>query len=219
MDLRKKANLFLLSALLLAFIGITGCNSTNMERSNAARISLQTMDSDIQSTIRQLDDTGKSLDNLMSVSQSDLNKVFDTYSDNVLQIASIEKKFARHAAEMTSRGTDYFEEWQKEGTEYKNPGIQQLSDQRRSVLGKTYDTIAENSIGVNEALKAYVSDVKEIQVFLSNDLTAKGISAIAPICQKVISEGDTLMLALENVQIAIQGARKEMSQSNRSRGK
>lgn len=219
MDLCKKANLFLLSALLLAFFGIAGCNSTSMERSNAARISLETVDSDIQSTIRQLDDTGRSLDNLMSVSQSDLNKVFDTYSDNVLQIASFEEKFARHAAEMTSRGTDYFEEWQKEGTKYKNQGIQQLSDQRRATVGKIYDKIAENSIGVSEAFKAYVSDVKEIQAFLSNDLTTKGISAIAPICQKVISEGDSLILALENVQIAIQRARDEMSQSNRSGGK
>lgn len=216
MDLCKQANLFLLSMLLLAFIAIAGCNSTSMERSDAARISLQTMDSDIQSAIRQLDDTGRSLDNLMSVSQSDLNKVFDTYSDNVLQIASVEEKFARHAAEMTSRGTDYFEEWQKEGTEYKNPRIQQLSDQRRAALGKIYDKIAENSIGVNEAFKTYVSDVEEIKAFLSNDLTAKGISAIAPTSQKVISEGDSLMAALGNVQIAIQEAREEMSQSRSS---
>ncbi len=215
MDVSKKANLFLLNALLLGFIGI-GCNSTSMERSNAARISLQTMDSDIQSAIRQLDITGRSLDNLMSVSQSDLNKVFDTYSDNVLQIASFEEKFARHAAEMTTRGTDYFEEWQKEGTEYKNPTIQQLSDQRRAELGKIYEKIAENSIGVNEAFKTYVSDVEEIKAFLSNDLSAKGISAIAPTSQKVISEGDSLMVALENVQIAIQGAREEMSQSRTS---
>ncbi len=217
MDLCKQANLFLLSMLLLAFIAIAGCNSTSMERSNAARVSLQNMDSDIQSAIRQLDITGRSLDNLMSVSQSDLNKVFDTYSDNVSQIASFEEKFARHAAEMTNRGTDYFEEWQKEGTEYKNPGIQKLSDQRRAALGKTYDTIAENSIGVNEAFKTYVSDVEEIKVFLSNDLTAKGISAISPTSKKVISEGDNLMVALENMQIAIHGAREEMSQS-RSNG-
>jgi hypothetical protein len=64
MDLFKQANLFLLSALLLTFIGTAGCNSTGMERSDAARISLQTMDRDIQSAIRQLDDTGRPLDNL-----------------------------------------------------------------------------------------------------------------------------------------------------------
>lgn len=204
---------FLLSTLLLAFIGITGCSSTSMERSNAARVSLQTMDSDIQSGIRHLDLTGRSLDNLMSVSQSDINKVFAAYSDNVVQIASFEKTFAHHTAEMTTRGTDYFEDWQKEGTEYKNPRIQQLSDQRRDTLGKLYANIAENSIGIKETFKTYVSDVKEIQAFLSNVLTAQGISAIAPTSRKVISEGDRLMIALENAQMAIQVARQEMSQS------
>ena len=216
MDRCKQANLLLLSTLLLAFISIEGCDSTNMERSDAARISLQTMDSDIQSAIRQIGDTGKSLDNLMSVSQSDLNKAYDNYSNNVSELTSLEEKFARHAAEMTTRGTDYFEEWQKEGTEYKNPRIQQLSDQRRTTLGKIYDKIAEKSIGVNEAFKAYVSDVKEIRAFLSNDLTANGISAIAPTSQKVISEGDSLIVMLENVQMAIQRARQEMSQSRTS---
>lgn len=209
----RQMNRFLFSALISGFIVIAGCQSTSMERSNAARISLQTMDSDIQSAIRQLDNTGRSLDNLMSVSQSNLNKVFKTYSDNVLQIASFEEKFARHAAEMTTRGTDYFEEWQKEGTKYKNPRIQQLSDQRRAALGEIYDKIAENSIGVNEAFKTYVSDVKEIQTFLSNDLTTKGIAAIGPTSEKVVSEGDSLMVALGNVQMAIQRAQQEMSQS------
>lgn len=209
-------NYFLFSALISSFILIVGCQSSGMERSTEARTSLQTMDDDIQSAIRQLDITGGSLDNLMSVSQSDLNKVFATYSNNVSQIASFEEKFARHAAEMTTRGTDYFEEWQKEGTEYNNARIQQLSDQRRATLGKIYDRIAENSIGVNEAFKAYVSDVKEIPAFLSNDLTAKGIAAISPTSEKVVRDGDSLMVALENVQIAIQGARAEMSQSRPS---
>jgi ribosome recycling factor len=210
MDRCKQVNLFLLSVMVLVF---GGCDSTSMERSDAARISLQTMDSDVQSAIRQLDDTGRSLDNLMSVSQSDLNKVFDDYSNNVSQLVTLEKKFSTHADEMKSRGEDYFEEWQKEGTKYKNARIQQLSDQRRATLAKRYDTIAENSIGVNEAFKLYVSDVKEIQEFLSNDLTANGISAIAPTSQKIINEGDSLMVALENVQTAIQKAREEMSQS------
>jgi hypothetical protein len=214
MNLFNQANLFLLSALLLAFAGIGGCNSTSMERSDAARISLQTMDSDIQSAIRQLDITGKSLDNLMNAAPSDLNSAFATYSDNVSQIVSLEEKFSRHAVEMTKRGTDYFEEWQKEGTKYKNQRIQQLSDQRRAALGEIYDKIAENSIGVDQTFKAYVSDVKEIRTFLSNDLSAKGISAIVPTSQKVISAGDSLMGTLENVQMAIQKARAEISQGN-----
>jgi hypothetical protein len=213
MTVSKEVHLFLLSILFLVFIGIGGCDSTNRERSNAARISLQTMDRDVQSAIQLIERTGKSLDQLMNASQSDINNLFETYSDNVSQIISLEKKFAVHATEMNKRGTAYFEEWQKEGNQYKNPQIQHLSDQRRATLVQSYDTIAKNSIGVSEDFQTYVSDVHEIQMFLANDLTAKGISAIAPTSNKVISEGNSLIVALENMQMAIQDARNEMSKS------
>lgn len=202
-----------LTFLIVAF-SIASCTSTNMKRSNEARTSLQTMDNDIKSAVRQLEITGVSLDKLIESGQNDMKEAFNTYSDNVLKIVAIEEKFEQHADEMTVRGADYFEEWQKEGTEYKNPRIQQLSDQRRAELGEVYGLIAENSIGVSEAFKAYVSDVKEIQMFLSNDLTAKGIAAIAPTSEKVVSDGDSLEYALQNMQSAIQRTRTEMSQSS-----
>jgi hypothetical protein len=103
--------------------------------------------------------------------------------------------------------------WKKEGTEYKNPKIQQLSDQRRVEVRKIYDKIAENSIGVDETFKAYVSDLKEIQTFLSNDLTKKGISAIGSTSDKVVSNGDSLKYSIQKLQTAIQDVRAEMAQS------
>ena len=67
---------------------------------------------------------------------------------------------------MNARGKDYFEEWEKEGDKYKNPRIQEFSEQRRLKLSRIYGEIATNSIGVKEELKAYVSDLKEIQKYL-----------------------------------------------------
>jgi hypothetical protein len=68
---------------------------------------------------------------------------------------------------------------------------------------------------VKDAFIAYVSDAKEIQTYLSNDLTPKGIEAIAAISGKVVSNGENLRNAIKNVQTAIENARAEMSQSGR----
>lgn len=209
----NQARLFLIGTLFVALTGMSGCDSTGRERSDAARTSLQTMDNDIQSAIRQLGDTGRSLENLMGVSQNDLDKSFDAFAMNVSQLETLEKKFSRHASEMTSRGTDYFEEWQKEGDQYRNPEIQKLSEQRRAALGKSYDEIAERSAGLDEAFKTHVSDLAEIQTFLSNDLTADGISAIMPTSRRVLREGDSLRVALGHVQVAVRNAREGLSQN------
>ncbi len=171
------------------------------------------MDNDIQEASRQLDVTGASLDELMRTGQTDVKQAFQAYKDNVEKMETMEKKFAKHAEQMKAQGNNYFEEWKKEGSEYSNPEIQQLSNQRREELRKVYDKIAENSIGVDQAFKTYVSDVREIQTYLSNDLTTKGIAAIAPTSEKVVSDGDSLKYAIQKLQTAIQDVRAEMSQT------
>ncbi len=197
--------------LIIAAFGISSCATTGMQRSQDTQTTLETMDNDIQEASRQLDVTGSSLDELMRPGQTDVKQTFESYSKNVEKMAAMEKEFAKHAEEMKTKGINYFEEWKKEGTEYENPRIQQLSDQRRAELGEIYDKIAENSIGVDKAFKAYVSDINEIQTYLSNDLTTKGIAAIAPTSEKVVRDGKSLKYAIQKLQSTIQNARAEMS--------
>lgn len=211
MKLLKQTYNWRCALLIIAAFVITSCASTGMQRSEDTRTTMETMDNDIEEASWLLDATSSSLEALMKPGQTDIKQAFDTYSKNVEKMVAMEKKFAKHAEEMKARGIDYFEEWEKEGTEYENPQIQQLSDERRAALGEIYDKIAENSIGVNEAFKDYVSDVEEIKTFLSNDLTKKGISAIGPTTKKVVSNGNSLHYAIQNVQTAIQNARAEMS--------
>ncbi|MFH5830939.1 DUF2959 family protein [Halalkalibaculum sp. DA384] len=209
----RHINRVLLSAIIAGFVMTAGCQSTGMERSDETRISLQTMDDDITSAIRQLDATGAALGEILRPGQPDLKKALEAFSDNAAKIVATETKFARHADELTEHGTDYFEEWQQEGTEYNNPKIQQLSDRRRSILGGVYGRISAQSTRIKDSFKTYASDITEIKVFLSNDLSANGVTAIAPIARRVISEGDSLKQAMQNVQSIIQSARNEMAQS------
>ena len=211
----NQSGAFLFTLCILTVISIVGCSSTGIKRSEKATTTMQTMDDDIKSASVQLDATGASLDNLTNPDQSDIKKAYDVYTDNVSKIEKMEKRFTKHADEMQAKGKDYFEEWQKDGDKYQNAEIQQLSEQRRTELSEIYGKIALNSIGVKEAFKAYVSDVKEIQNYLSNDLTPKGIEAIVPISKKSVSDGDNLKLAIKNIQPSIEAARVAMSQSGK----
>lgn len=200
---------------IVAAAGLAGCDSTGRERSKEATTTMQAMENNINQVALQLDATGASLDEVMRPGQSDVKKAFNSFTENISRIEKMEKDFAKHADEMQARGKDYFEEWQKEGDKYKSQQIQELSDQRRSELGEIYGRIAENSVGVREAFKKYVSDSKEIQNYLSNDLTSKGIEAISALSKRVVDNGENLRNAIRDVQSAIVRARAEMSQSGR----
>ncbi|MGA3245008.1 MAG: DUF2959 family protein [Bacteroidota bacterium] len=202
---------FLFTALVVAVTCISGCSSTGIQRSEKATTTMQTIDNDIKLIVVQLDATGASLDELTKVGQSDVKKAFVSCTDNISKIETMEKHFAIHADEMKDRGKDYFDEWQKEGNKYNNAQIRELSEQRRAQLGEIYAKIAESSVEVKGPFKAYVSDVKDIQVYVSNDLTSKGIESIAPITRKAVDDGEKLKSAIRNLQAAIEKARAEMS--------
>jgi hypothetical protein len=199
-------------ALVVGAACLAGCSSTGIQRSEKATTTMRTIDNDIKLIVVQLDATGASMDELTRPGQSDVKKAFVSCTENVSKIEKMEKGFAIHADEMKDRGKDYFDEWKKEGDKYNNPQIRELSEQRRAQLGEIYSQIAENSIGVKGPFKAYVSDVKEIQIYVSNDLTSKGIESIAPITRKAVDDGEKLKSAIRNLQAAIEKARAEMSQ-------
>jgi hypothetical protein len=215
MKLYKATVIAMSSIIMITAIIISGCSSTGMERSKKTSTTMETMDKDIKIVISQLDITGASLEALMRPNQQEIKKTYETFKENVSKMEDKEKDFINHAEEMKSRGKEYFAEWKQEGNEYKNPQIQALSDQRRNELGSIYDEIAENSIGVKEAYRVYLSDIREMQIYLSNDLTSKGIETISPVSKKIRSDGDNLKYSLTNLQKAIDRAREEMSQSGR----
>jgi hypothetical protein len=74
--------------------------------------------------------------------------------------------------------------------------------------------IPEASIGVRGALKSYLSDIKEIQRYLSYDLTPVGIEAIRPTAQKAVEDGDNVKEAVKPVLAAIYLVKTEMPQGN-----
>jgi len=204
--------LFSLAIAITAAIGMAGCATTGMERSARAQTSMTEMDKTIKLLLVHVDATGASLRELVKPDNTDVERAFLLYTENVSEMEQMEKNFTKHADEMDARGIDYFQEWQKEGDQYKNPRIQQLSEQRRLELSAIYDRIATSSIGVKEDLNTYVSDLKEIQSYLSNDLTPDGIRAIAPEARKVARKGSELKYDITDIQTAVNRANEAMAQ-------
>lgn len=209
----KRPGNYLAMLFLATVITSASCSTTGMQRSEEVQSNMQTVDNDIKKTIVQLDAIGASLDELTKPGQADVKRAFELYSENVSKIQKMEKDFEKHADEMKESGKDYFSEWNKKDQKYDNPDIQKRSDERRAALGNIYDKIAENSVGVKEAFKTYVSDVNEIQAYMSNDLTTKGITSIASLSDQTVRNGNYLKNELVNLQSAIEDARSEMTQS------
>lgn len=199
-------------SIAIAFT-VAACSTTGMQRSQEVQSSMQTVDNDIKSIIVQLDAINSSLTELTKPGQADMKKAFDLFSENASKIKDMQKDFIAHAAEMEANGQEYFAEWDSDKQNYDNPDIQRKSNERREELRETYDMIAENNVGVKEAFKTYVSDINEIQRFLSNDLTSDGMDSISGTADDVVDNGTHLKNELRNLQNAIEETRIKMRQS------
>ena len=209
----KNQSLALLTALLLGsttFMG--GCATTGAERVAKTTNTMQTVENEYRQTATQVDATTAALNELIKPDQVDQRKAFEAYKASVERMDNQGKQLVKNSEEMNARGRDYFAEWEKTGNKYTNPEIRELSEQRRNEMSQTFAKIPEASIGVRGSLRSYVTQLKEIQTYLSNDLTPKGIEAITPMAQKAIKDGDNLKASIKPVLAAIQNVRTEMAQ-------
>ena len=185
----RNQSLAIFTVLLLGTATLLGgCATTGIDRSVKTSNSIKDVDSEIRKMIVQIDATGTSLDSLVYTGNPNLKKSFDTYSDNLAKLESEGKRVFKRVEEMKLRSKEYFTEWEKQGDAFTNPQIRELSEERRSKLAEIYSQVPAASGGIKGSYNAYLTNLKEIQRYLSNDLTPKGVETIAPIANRSIQD-------------------------------
>ena len=210
MKLRKQLPAFFTLLLLGTTTLLSGCATTGMDRSVKTSNSIRDVDTEIRKMIVQLDVTSGSLDSLTSPGQSDLKKNFDSYSDQLVKLESEGKLVLKRIEEMKLRSKEYFDEWEKQGDTFTNPEIRELSAERRVKLAEIYAKVPTEGTGIKSAYIAYLNNLKEIQKYLSTDLTPKGVEAIAPVTQKSVQDLEALKTSLKPVLIAMDEIKAEL---------
>lgn len=197
----------------VAFLG--GCATTGMDRSEKTTNSIREVDREIRKMIVQIDVTAASLDSLVTPGQPDLKKSFDKYSKNLEQLDGEGKRVIKRIEEMKQRSNEYFTEWEKEGDSFTNPEIRELSAERRTRLAETYARVPAAGAGIKGTYQAYLTDLKEIQKFLSTDLTPKGVEVITPVANKSVQDLDALKTSLKPVIAALDEIKTELYSGNK----
>lgn len=204
-------SLAIFTTLLLCtapFLG--GCATTGMDRSVKTSNSIRDVDSEIKKVIVQIDLTAKSLDSLVAAGNPDLKKSYNNYSDNLDKLEHEGNRVLKRMDEMKANSKEYFSEWDKQGVAYKNPELSALSEERRSKLAEIYARVPAAGAGVKSSYLSYVSNLKEIKLYLSNDLTPKGVDTVTPIAQRAVQDMAVLNESLKPVMSALDEIQAEL---------
>jgi hypothetical protein len=210
MKLRKTSLVFSTALMLCTAAFLGGCATTGVDRSVKTSNSIQEVDNEIRKMMVQIDATGASLDHLVGAGKPDLKKSFDAYTNHLAKLDHEGKKTIKRIDEMKSHSKEYFDEWEKQGDTFTNPQIRELSEERRTRLANIYARVPAAGSGIKGAYNAYLTDLKEIQMFLSNDLTPRGVDAIDPVAKKTVQDRDTLKASFGPVISALDDIKAEL---------
>jgi hypothetical protein len=198
-------------ALVIVLL-VTGCfTTTGTERSTAARVTMVDVEEDIRLLLLELSATNSALASLVNPLQNDLATSYEVFVDGNDELEKASTRFIDRSNKMNAEGREYFNEWRKQGDNYTNPKIQELSEQRRSDLGVVYGQIADASVGIEGELKQYVTNVQEVETYFSTDLTTEGVAAISPFANQTILDGFRLSTKLRELLESVEMVRAELS--------
>jgi len=196
---------------LVSVMLIAGCATTGSDRSADTSDTMGEVEEDIRLLVMELTATNSALASLVNPLQDDLTTAYDVFSDSHAELENAADQFVARSDQMGVEGREYFTEWRIQGDQYENPQIRALSEQRRSELGVVYAQIADSSVGIQGELKQYVSNVKEVDTYFSNDLTRAGVTAMNPFANQTILDGFRLSVKLENLLESVTAVRAELS--------
>jgi len=196
---------------------ITGCASDNYNKSAKTAATLSQSSRMITKGNTLIDESLADLNDLVSNPYPDLRKQFAKFNDAVNDLGDSEKDIAGKAGEMKAQGADYFASWDKESAQIQNEDIRSRSETRRNEVASRFDRISQQYDETKAAFRPFMSDLRDVQKFLSTDLTAGGLAAIKDTAAKATRDAVPLKTSLDSLSDDFKSLGLSMSPTTASR--
>ncbi len=148
---------------------------------------------------KEVEATLAGLDKVVTTAATDPRKAFKDYDKAVPRVDEAAKKAKKRAEDMKAKGNSYFKDWEKELATVSNPEIRKLAEERKAKLQATFGSIKTLMEPARDQFNAWLADSKDLQKYLSNDLTIGGIDAAKDLIGKTKTEGQGVEQTLDKV--------------------
>lgn len=183
----------MLTLCSLLVIGVSACASTKgYKKAENTSSSMEKFNTEITNTRAQVDVALKALTDLAAAPEADLRKTFETFSKAVDRVEAHAKRVRARADKMSENGQSYFDAWRKEFVAISNPELRRRSEERLQQTIANYDSIITKMQAAKESFQPFQTDLKDIQTYLSVDLSSQGVQSLEDIIAK--TQKDTVVL-------------------------
>ena len=182
-----------LAALLLATTG------AGYKLADKVGKGIATFRDEIVDVKKAVDTTMAALDKIAAQASTDPRKAFKEFDKSVPKIDSAAATARKRADAMKGKGKEYFAEWEKGLAEVSDPKIRQLAADRKAKLQASFDNIKASVEPAKEQFNTWLAGCKDLQKYLSQDLTIAGIDAAKELFATTKTNGVALQQSLDKV--------------------
>jgi hypothetical protein len=187
--------LFTIAAMAMSF----GCASTGYQQADKTGDGIASFRAEVIEGKKAISETMKSLDQVAISANTDPRKAFEQYSASLERLAAAADRAQKRSQDMKAQGKAYFAQWEKEMAQVKNPAIRDLAITRKAKLQETFESIKSVSDPLKAKFDPWMSDLKDLQKYLGNDLTIAGVDAAKGLIAKTRTDGAEVQKSMDSL--------------------
>lgn len=190
MKMKTIENIKVAIATALAATIITGCGTTaGYKRADKTGAGIAEFREEVTRAGAAVNDTVRTLDDVAATADTNPRKAFEAFSKSVTQLDAAATKAKKSGQDIQEQGQAYFKQWEQQMAQVKNPEIRNLATQRRAKLQATFDNIKKYTEPLKAQFDPWMSDLKDLRTYLSNDLTVTGVDTAKSLFAKTQAGG------------------------------
>ena len=177
-------------SLLTTSAFLSGCSTTSgYKQADKTGAGIAEYRAEVLNGKNAIDATMKSLGNVAATADTNPRAAFAQFSKDVNNLEATANKIRKRSENMREQGEAYFNQWQQELMTLNNPEIRSLAEKRKAKLQETFDNIRKYSEPLNQQFDPWLSDLKDLQKYLSLDLTIAGVDEAKNLFRKATNGG------------------------------
>jgi hypothetical protein len=141
----------------------------------------------------------KALGQVVVLATTDPRPAFEQYSRAVANLEATAAQARKRSQDMKEHGEAYFAQWEKQLAEVRNEAIRNLAVTRKAKLQDTFNTIAKVAEPLKAQFDPWMSDLKDLQKYLANDLTLAGVDSAKALIAKTRADGVQVQKSLDDL--------------------
>ena len=167
----------LLLPLGFAFL-LCGCATTGYQHASEVRSAIGEARAVMVNMQRELDATATAVQNLASNDVTNLQAPYQVFSRAVDDLSNQLEKLSPRIQSIRERGDSYVQAWQEDLGSYQSLDIRANSAARRNEVLESFRKLNTELQAAEASLHPVLMSLKDMQLYLSTDLTASGVTSI-----------------------------------------